>query len=47
MINTENIDPKTSGTSNGKTMILLNYFICGDKKSNLSKSRKQIDYREV
>ena len=30
--NTENINPKISGTSNGKTMILLNCAICGSKK---------------
>ena len=31
--NTENINPKISTTSNGKTMILSNYAICGSKKS--------------
>ena len=30
---TENVDPKISGTSNGKTMILSKCSICGSKKS--------------
>ena len=30
--NTENINPKISGTSNGKTMILSNCAICRSKK---------------
>ena len=31
--NTESIDPKVSGTSNGKTMTLSKCAICGSKKS--------------
>ena len=31
--NTENINPKISTTSNGKTMILSYYAICGSKNS--------------
>ena len=31
--NTENINPKISGTSNGKAMILSNCAICGSEKS--------------
>ena len=31
--NTENIDPKISASTNGKTMILSNCAICGSKKS--------------
>ena len=30
---TKKIDPKISGTSNGKAMILLKCTICGSKKS--------------
>ena len=41
--NTENINLKISGTSNGKTLILSNCVICG----SLSKIRKQMDYRVV
>ena len=35
--NTENINPKISTTSNGKTTILSNYAICGSKKSKFIK----------
>ena len=42
--NTENINPKISGTSNGKTMILSNCAICGSKKSKFIKNKKQMDY---
>ena len=38
--NTENIDPKISATSNGKTMILSKYAICGSKKSRLIKHQE-------
>ena len=31
--NTESIDPKVSKTSNGKTIVLSKYAICGSKKS--------------
>ena len=31
--NTESIDPKVCVTSNGRTMILSKYVICGSKKS--------------
>ena len=37
--NTENINPKISGTSNGKTMILWNCAICGSKKSRFTKKQ--------
>ena len=30
---TQNTNPKVSGTSNGKTMILSNCALCGSKKS--------------
>ena len=30
---TQNANPKVSGTSNGKTMILSNCALCGSKKS--------------
>ena len=42
--NTENIDPKVSATSNGKTMILSKCAICGSKNQNLLKNKKQKDY---
>ena len=38
--NTENINPKISGTSNGKTMILSNRAICGNKKSRFIKKQE-------
>ena len=41
---TGNIDPKISGTSNGKTMILSKCAICGSKKSKFIKNKKQKDY---
>ena len=34
---TESIDPKVSGTSNSKTMILSKCSICGSKKSKFIK----------
>ena len=39
-INTKNIDPKISETSNGKTMILSNFAICGSKKSKSVKNQE-------
>ena len=42
--NTENIDPKVSATSNGRTMILSKCSICGSKKSEFIKNKKQKDY---
>ena len=42
--NTENIDPKVSGTSNGRAMILSKCAICGSKKSRFIKHKKQKDY---
>ena len=38
--NTENINPKTSRTSNGKTTILSNCAICGSKKSKFIKKQE-------
>ena len=38
--NTENINPRVSKTSNGKTMILSKYVICGSKKSRLIKKQE-------
>ena len=37
---TKNRNPKISGTSNGKTMILSNYAICGSKKSKFIKKQE-------
>ena len=42
--NTENVNPKISRASNGKTIILSNCAICGSKKSKFIKNRKQMDY---
>ena len=42
--NTESINPNVSSTSNGRTMILSKCAICGSKKSNFIKSKKQKDY---
>ena len=42
--NTENINPRVSKTSNGKTMLLSKCAICGSKIQNLLKNKKQIDY---
>ena len=41
---TENIDPKLLGTSNGKAMILSKCAICGSKKSQFIKTKKQKGY---
>ena len=38
--NTESINPRVSGTSNGRTMILSNYAICGSKKSKFFKNQE-------
>ena len=38
--NTKNTNPKISGTSNGKTMILSNFVICGGKKSKFIKKQE-------
>ena len=37
---TENINPKVSGTSNGKAMILSKCAICGNKKSRFIKNHE-------
>ena len=37
---TENIDPKMSSTSNGKSMILSKCAICGSKKSRFIKNQE-------
>ena len=37
---TENIDPKISGTSNGKVMILSKCAICNSKKSKFINQQK-------
>ena len=37
---TENINPKVSGTSNGKTMILSKCAICGNNKSRSIKNQE-------
>ena len=38
--NTENINPRVSKTSNGKTMVLSKCAICGSKKSRLVKNQE-------
>ena len=37
---TGNIDPKISGTRNGKTMILSKCTICNSKKSRFTKNQE-------
>ena len=37
---TENINPRVSGTSNGKAMILWKCEICGSKKSKFIKNQE-------
>ena len=37
---TENINPKVSGTSNGKAMILSKCAICSNKKSRFIKNQE-------
>ena len=39
--NTENINPKMSGTSNGKAMTLSSCAICGSKKSRFIKNQEE------
>ena len=41
---TENINPKISKTSNGRTMLLSKCAICGSKKLNFLKIKKQKHY---
>ena len=41
---TEKINAKVSSTSNGKAMILSKCAICGSKKLDLLKTKKQKDY---
>ena len=41
---TENINPRASGTSNGKTMILSKCAICDSKKSRIIKNQEAKDY---
>ena len=38
--NTESINPKVLKTTNGKTMILSKYAICGSKKSKFIKEQQ-------
>ena len=38
--NTENINPRVSKTSNGRTMILSKCAICGSKKSRFVKNQE-------
>ena len=38
--NTESIDPNGSATSNGRTMVLSKYAICGSKKSKFIKKNE-------
>ena len=38
--NTENINPRVSKTSNGKTMLLSKCAICGGKKSRFIKNQE-------
>ena len=38
--NTENINPRVSKTSNGKTMVLSKCAICGSKKSRFIKNQE-------
>ena len=40
---TENINPKVSGTSNGKVMILSKCAICSNKKSRFIKNQQAKD----
>ena len=37
---TDNINPRVSGTSNGKAMILSKCAICGNKKSRFIKNQE-------
>ena len=42
--NTENINPRVSKISNGRTMVLSKCAICDSKKSRFIKNKKQKDY---
>ena len=42
--NTENINPKVSKRSNGRTMLLVNCAICNSKKSRFIKNQDAKDY---
>ena len=42
--NTENVNPRVSKTSNGRTMILSKFAIYNSKKSRFIKIKKQKDY---
>ena len=42
--NTENINPRVSNTSNGRTMILSKCGICASKKSRFIKNQEAKDY---
>ena len=37
---TENINPRVSNTSNGRTMILSKYAVCNSKKSRFMKNQE-------
>ena len=41
---TEDINPRASNTSNGKTMLLSKCAICGNKKSRFNKNKETEDY---
>ena len=41
---TENINPRVSNTSNGKTMILWKYATCGSEKWRFIKNQEVKDY---
>ena len=41
---TENINPRVSNTSNGKTMILSKCATCSNKKSRFIKIKKQFHW---
>ena len=38
--NTENINPRVSNTSNGRTMVLSKFAICDSKKSRFIKNQE-------
>ena len=42
--NIENINPRVSKTSNGKTMLLSKCAIYGSRKSKFIKNKKQMEY---
>ena len=41
---TENINPRVSKTSNGRTMVLSKYAICNSKKTRRKRTIKQFRY---